>query len=236
MEKIIGINPVLEYLKQNEDAEKVFFLKGTRNKRVQEIVDIVKSKKILYTFVPEEKLKKIADNERHQGVVLQYSGFKYQELENLDYSVNSLIVLLDQITDPHNLGAIIRSAVASGVEAVIIPERNSVSVDEVVVKVSAGTAYKVPIVKVNNLNQTINYLKENGFWIVGTDGTAKELYNEYDFSGRHALVMGSEGKGMRRLVRENCDTLVKIPLLNGVESLNVSVAASVIFFEAAKNK
>ena len=237
MEKILGINAVLEYLESGkENLEKIYFFKGIKNNRIQKIIEIIKSRNILYSFVPEEKLNKLSNNERHQGVVAFYSGFKYTELDELNFNDNSLIVVLDQVTDPHNLGAIIRSAVASCVDAVIIPERNSVSVTDVVLKVSAGTAIKIPIVKVGNLNRCLEKLKKLNFWIVGTDGNSKQYYDEYNFDGKNALVMGSEGKGMRRLIRENCDSLIKIPLHNGVESLNVSVAASIVFFQALKQR
>lgn len=237
MEKILGINSVIEYLENGkEDLEKIYFLKGIKNNRIQKIIEIVKNRKILYSFVPEEKLNKLAENKGHQGVIAFYSGFKYTELEDLNFNDDSLVVVLDQVTDPHNMGAIIRSAVASCVDAVIIPERNSVSVTDVVLKVSAGTAVKIPIVKVGNLNRCLEKLKKLNFWIVGTDGNSNQYYDQYNFSGKNALVMGSEGKGMRRLIRENCDSLIKIPLHNGVESLNVSVAASIVFFQALKQR
>ena len=171
----------------------------------------------------------------HQGIIAYISPFKYTPLDKLDYSnENSRIIVLDNIEDPHNLGAIIRTAVATGVNAVIIPDRNSATVNDTVIKTSSGTVFNIPVVKIKNVTNTINYLKEKEYFVVGTDVEKGLDYRKYNFSGKRAIVIGNEGKGIRRLVKDNCDDLVSIPLENSVESLNASVAAALLMFEAVR--
>ncbi len=175
------------------------------------------------------------NNINHQGIIAYISPFKYTSLDKLDYSKDdSRIIILDNIEDPHNLGAIIRTAVATGVDAVIIPDRNSATVNDTVIKTSSGTVFNIPVVKVKNITNTINYLKEKDYFVVGTDVEKGLDYRKYNFSDKRAIVIGNEGKGIRRLVKDNCDDLVYIPLENGVESLNASVAAALLMFEAVR--
>ncbi len=183
----------------------------------------------------EKKDDQTREKINHQGIIAYISPFKYSQLEKLDYSNdNSKIIILDNIEDPHNLGAIIRTAVATGIEAVIIPDRNSATVNDTVIKTSSGTVFNIPVVKVKNITNTINFLKEKEYFVVGTDVEKGLDYRKYNFTGKRAIVIGNEGKGIRRLVKDNCDDLVYIPLSNGVESLNASVAAALLMFEVVR--
>jgi len=183
----------------------------------------------------EEKKDDQREKINHQGIIAYISPFKYSTLEKLDCSNdNSKIIILDNIEDPHNLGAIIRTAVATGIDAVIIPDRNSATVNDTVIKTSSGTVFNIPVVKVKNITNTINFLKEKEYFVVGTDVEKGLDYRKYNFTGKRAIVIGNEGKGIRRLVKDNCDDLVYIPLSNGVDSLNASVAAALLMFEVIR--
>ena len=235
---LFGKNPVLELLeaKPNE-VEKVNFAKNISREKCKDVVALCKLNGIRFDFVPAEKIESLCKHKNHQGIVAFHSDFRYSTLEEMDFSENSKVVILDRIEDPHNLGAIIRSALASGAEAVVIPERNSAQVTDTTIKVSAGTAINFPVIRVKNISNAIDFLKEKGFWIVGTAAEDSGIdYRSYNYEGKTGVVIGNEGKGMRDLVKKNCDTLVYIPLKNNVESLNASVAAALILFEANKGE
>lgn len=234
MSIIYGKNPVMELLKDDAgQIDKVLLHNTLSRTKITDLLDLCKQHKVRFDFLPPEKLDQIAGNGNHQGIVAYTSEYKYTDLEDLDLSGNSLVVILDLIEDPHNLGAVIRSAAGAGANAVIIQDRNCAQVNETVIKVSAGTAHKIPVVRATNLSRTIEKLKKDGFWIVGTDMDGDSDYNTFEFPEKTCLVIGNEGKGMRQLVKLNCDFFVKIPLRNGVESLNASVAAGLLLFTAA---
>ena len=170
----------------------------------------------------------------HQGIVMDISDYKYKELKDIRFN-NSLVVMLDHIEDPHNFGAIIRTCEAAGVEYIIIPDNRSVEVNSTVIKTSVGTVFNMNIIKVTNLVNTINYLKKNGFWVVGTDMIGTD-YTEIDYKGNTCIIVGNEGKGMSRLVSDNCDFIASIPMLGEVNSLNASVACAIVVFEAVKSR
>ena len=170
----------------------------------------------------------------HQGIVMDISDYKYKELKDIRFN-NSLVVMLDHIEDPHNFGAIIRTCEAAGVEYIIIPDNRSVEVNSTVIKTSVGTVFNMNIIKVTNLVNTINYLKKNGFWVVGTDMAGTD-YAEIDYKGNTCIIVGNEGKGMSRLVSDNCDFIASIPMLGEVNSLNASVATAIVVFEAVKSR
>ena len=170
----------------------------------------------------------------HQGIVMDISDYKYKELKDIRFN-NSLVVMLDHIEDPHNFGAIIRTSEAAGVEYIIIPDNRSVEVNSTVIKTSVGTVFNMNIIKVTNLVNTINYLKKNGFWVVGTDMAGTD-YAEIDYKGNTCIIVGNEGKGMSRLVSESCDFIASIPMLGEVNSLNASVATAIVVFEAVKSR
>ena len=227
MERIIGVNAVTEALLNKEkNIEKLELFNGLKGETVQKLKDLASKRniKIFYTG------KKI---ENSQGVAVYISNFEYYKefdevYENLARKDKSLILILDEIQDPRNFGAIIRSAEVFKVDLIIIPERNSVRINETVVKTSAGAIEYVDIVKVTNLSDTINKLKKLDYWVYGAAGEATMNYNEESYPDKVALVLGNEGSGIRKKVREHCDKLIKIPMYGKINSLNVSVATGIL--------
>ncbi|MDY5305970.1 23S rRNA (guanosine(2251)-2'-O)-methyltransferase RlmB [Fusobacterium gastrosuis] len=227
MERIIGINPVTEALLNKENnIEKLELYKGLKEDTVKKIKELASKRniKIFYTG------KKI-DNS--QGVAIYISNHDYyveqqDAFENLDIKEKSIVLILDEIQDPRNFGAIIRSAEVFNVDLIIIPERNSVRINETVVKTSTGAIEYVKITKVTNLSDTINKLKRIGFWVYGAAGEATIDYNLETYPNKIALVLGNEGTGIRKKVREHCDKLIKIPMYGKINSLNVSVATGIL--------
>ena len=236
MSKIVhGNNPVIELLENDPTkVEKVLIVKGSKSDKINKVIELCKAKKIRFDLLPAEKVNSLLERHEHTNVLAMISDFRYMELQSAKFSENSKVVVLDNIEDPHNLGAIIRSVAGSGAEAVIIPDRNAAQVTDTVVKVSAGTIFKINVIRVKNIAQTLDSLKDMGFWVVGTDMNGDKDFREFDYSAKSVIVIGNEGKGMRRLVREKCDDLVRIDLKNNVESLNASVAAALVLFEATK--
>lgn len=237
---IYGVLPVLEALRaDNRRVDKVLIAQGAKEKRLSEIVDLCRSRVIAFQWAPRETFAKYLDaGINHQGVLAFTSAANYAEtdeiLENL--SETPLILLLDGVEDPRNLGAILRVAECSAVDGVIIPERRAVGLTDTVGKASAGAIEYVKVAKTANLNRLIEDLKERNIWVVGTSVDAKMDHYEWDWTRPSALVLGGEGKGLHRLVAENCDVLVKIPMYGRIDSLNVSVAAGVILFEARRQR
>ena len=237
---IEGRNPVLEALKSGREIDKLFVQKGETEGSIRQIIAIAREKKILIKEVDKAKLDGLSTTRNHQGVIASAALYKYYEIDELlqiaaDKGEDAFIVILDEITDNNNLGSILRSADAAGVHGVVIPKRRAVGLTPVVAKTSAGAVEYVPVSKVTNINQTMEYLKKKGLWIVGADMKG-ETYYEKDMKGPIALVIGSEGEGMGRLIRENCDFLVKIPMKGKIASLNAGVSAAVIMFEINKQR
>lgn len=226
MDKIYGRKPVLDTLDTDIKVYKAYILKQN-SKLVDKIIDKLNQKNIEISFVDKRFFDKIDMN--HQGVMLEVESFKYSSLEDL--SDSSRLIILDKIEDPHNLGAIIRSAESFGFDGVIIPERRSASVTSTVYKTSAGAINNIKVVRVTNLTRTIKDLKDKGFWIYGLAGEADSDISHTDLRGKVGLVVGNEGEGISRLVRENCDMLINIPMLGRVNSLNASVAAAISMYE-----
>lgn len=237
---IPGLVPVLEALKaSSRKIEKILIAERTREHRVTEIIDLAKKKSIFWQRVSRNIIEKyVAAGTNHQGVLAFVSSAEYEDAEKLLEKIfaqeNALILILDGIEDPRNLGAILRTAECAGVNGVFIPEHRAVGLTETVVKTSAGATEYIRIAKVKNLNRLLEQLKKNNIWIVGADSEAKMNYTDWDWNLKTALVLGSEGRGLRRLVAENCDALVKIPMQGNVQSLNVSVACGILLFEALR--
>ena len=236
---VAGRNAVLELLKSDKDINKIFIERGEKHGSIKEIIAKAKEQKIVLVEVDKNKLDSMAEN--HQGVVAVVPPFNYCEVEDIlelarSKNEDPFIVVLDGIEDPHNLGSIIRTAETAGVHGIIIPKRRSAQVNSTVNKTSAGATNFMKIARVNNINETIEYLKNNDVWIYGTDGEAKEMYYDEDMTGNVAIVIGSEGFGMSRLVKENCDFLLKIPMKGKITSLNASVSAGIIMYEAVKQR
>ena len=237
---IAGRNPVSEAIRSGRPIDKILVARGEKSGAVVGILAKAKDKGILVKEVDRTKLDYVSGNENHQGIVAFAAVREYSTVDDiLAYAAEKdeppFIVILDEIEDPHNLGAILRSAEAAGVHGVIIPKRNSVTLNYTVAKTSAGAIEYVPVVKVANLPAAIDELKSRGVWIFGADMDGTD-YTALDYSGSIALVIGSEGKGIGRLVREKCDFIASLPMRGKINSLNASVAAGILMFEAAKHR
>ena len=240
-DQIEGRNSVLELLETGKDVNKIFIVKGEKHGSINKIISIAKERKIVIVEVDRAKLNQMSMSDNHQGVIAIVPPFEYCEVYDIIEEAKQkqekpFILILDGIEDPHNLGSIIRTAETAGVHGIIIPKRRSVAVNSTVYKVSAGAVEHMKIARVNNLNEIIKYLKENDIWICGTDMDAKNYYYNEKFDGPIAIVIGSEGFGMSRLVKENCDFLVKIPMKGKITSLNASVSAGIVMYEVVKQR
>lgn len=237
---IYGKNPVIEALQSGREINKMVFLEGGKDKNMQKIIDMAKTKKVVIQFSERRVMDKLADGENHQGVIAYVSPYEYYDLEELLEMAKKkdeppFLIICDEITDPHNLGSIIRTANAVGAHGVIIPKRRSAAINQTVVKTSCGAVEYVPVARVTNITQTIKQLKDAGVWIVGTDMDAP-FYYESNLSGSIAIVIGNEGDGISRLVKESCDFMVSLPMRGVVSSLNASVAGSVVMYEVLKQR
>ena len=240
-DQVEGRNAVLELLETDRDINKIYIQSGEKHGSINKIIAIAKSKKILLVEVDKNKINQMSQTENHQGVIAVVPPFNYVDVEDILFYAKTrqedpFVVILDRIEDVHNLGSIIRTAETAGVHGIIIPKRESASVNAIVEKVSAGAVEHMKIARVNNLNETIKTLKENGLWICGTDMDTDTYYYNQDLTGPLAIVIGSEGYGMSRLVKENCDFLVKIPMKGKITSLNASVSAGIVIYEAVKQR
>ena len=240
MQLIFGINPILEALKsRKEGIEKVVIAKGRRGVVIQKILNLAEKRMIPVEFKGKSYLDRQTGNKFHQGVFGVCKDYTYASVDDIianrhaDFT-NNLILILDGILDPQNLGSLIRAAHCFGANGAILPENRSAAVTAVVVKASAGATHYMPIARVVNLSNTIEYLKEKGFWIYGADPEAGKNVGLYDYDGHIGIVMGSEGKGMRPLIKKKCDFLISIPTLGRIDSLNVSVASGIILYEILK--
>lgn len=237
---VYGVLPVLEALRAaGRRIDKVLIAEGAKEKRLAEIIELCRSRSIAWNRVPRDTFAKHLDGGvNHQGVIALAASADYVEVDSIfeDASDNVLLVILDGVEDPRNLGAILRVAECAAVDGVIIPERRAVGLTETVAKSSAGAIEYVKVAKVTNVNRCIEDLKDRNIWVVGTSADAGMDYSAWDWTRPSALVLGGEGGGLHRLVAENCDVLVKIPMYGKIGSLNVSVAAGVILFEAKRQR
>lgn len=237
---VFGISPVLEALRsERRRVERVMTAENAREKRIAEIIDVCRSKGIAFSTLPASKLFQfVPPDARHQGVVAVTSSASYADADDLLAGAGTppLFVVLDGIEDPRNLGAILRTAECAGADGVFIPERRAVGLTGTVAKSSAGALEHIPVAKVGNLNRFIEELRSRNIWVVGAAGEAQLGYTDWDWTQPSALVLGAEGTGLHRLVAENCDALVRIPMYGKIDSLNVSVAAGVILFEAQRQR
>lgn len=236
-----GRNAVLELLNSDRDINKIYVQAGEKHGSINKIIAIAKENRVVVTEVEKSKLDFMSKTNNHQGVIAVVPPFNYCEVEDIldlakQRNEDAFVLILDGIEDPHNLGSIIRTAETAGVHGIIIPKRRSVTVNSTVSKVSAGAVEHMKIARVNNINETIRKLKEHGLWIIGTDMNTNTYYYNQDLKGDIAIVIGSEGFGISRLVKENCDMLVKIPMKGKITSLNASVSAGIIIYEAVKQR
>ena len=238
--KIIGRNPVLEAIKSGQNIEKIMVKKGKQEGSIIPVIRKAKDAGIFVQEVDKNKLDTVAEGENHQGIIAFVSEYEYSTVEEIlknaeDRDEAPFVIICDKITDPHNLGAIIRTADCAGAHGVIIPKRNSAVLNSVVAKTSAGAIMYMPVAQVTNISATIADLKEKGLWIAGADMAGEDMYKA-DLTGALGLVIGSEGDGISRLVKENCDFLVSIPMHGKISSLNASVAASVLMYESVRQR
>jgi len=237
---IEGRNPVIEAIKNDREIDKIMIANGAKEGSIKKITAMAKEKNIIIQYVDRNKLDEISTSHSHQGVIANVSEYKYFELDDLiqnakDKGEDPFFIILDEITDPHNLGSIIRTADAVGAHGVIIPKRRSVHITPTVAKASAGAVEYVPVCKVTNIVNTIKTLKEHGLWIAAADMDGQTFY-EQNLTGPIGLVIGSEGFGISRLVKKNCDYIVKMPMVGNVTSLNASVAGSILLYEIFKQR
>jgi 23S rRNA (guanosine2251-2'-O)-methyltransferase len=236
--RVYGRKILKEILESNVPIRRVYFANlENPSKDFMDLVEEVHGRGIPYKFVSKKKADNLVQGEKSQGVVVDLGDFKYWALEDaIEKSADDpFIILLDQIQDPHNFGAIIRTAVGAGVDFIVIPKDRSVRVTPAVVKVSAGLVFRIPIVMVTNLSRTIEDLKDRGIWVYASDkgGT---IYYETDLTGPLGLVFGNEGSGIRRLVKEKCDGVITIPMERGIDSLNVAVSAGILMYEVYRQR
>lgn len=240
MANIEGRNPVIEVLKSDRQIDKIMIADGAKEGSIKKIIGMAKDKNIVVQYVNKNKLDEMSTSHAHQGVIAIVGDYKYYELEELIEKAKStnedmFFIILDEITDPHNLGTIIRTADAVGAHGIIIPKRRSVHITPVVAKASAGAVEYVPVCKVTNIVNTIKRLKEEGLWIAAADMDG-EVFYEQNLTGPIGLVIGSEGFGISRLVKENCDFTIKMPMTGNVTSLNASVAGGILLYEIFRQR
>jgi len=238
---IIGRQPVLEALKSRLPLEKILILHGTSGSHIDQAKQLARKLAIPVKETDKERFTELAGDTQSQGIIAIIDSYHYVEVEDIlalahKKNESPFILVLDEIEDPHNLGALVRTAECAGVHGVIIPLHHAASVNSTVVKTSAGATAHLPIARVTNIAQTLDDLKKAGVWIVGTEMRTDKRYFDHDYRGALAIVVGNEGKGLRRLVKEKCDFLVKIPMHGNIESLNASVAGALVMFEAAKGR
>ena len=240
-ELVYGLNAVLEALQADVAAERLLMADTLKGPKREQIVALAKRLNVPVRLVSREKVERAARSDKTQGVLLYLKAFEYATLEDILSRSTArqeppLLALLDGIADPHNLGAILRSADGAGLHGVILPKRRAVGVTATVLKTSAGAALHVPVARVSNLAYTIEALKQRDIWVVGADQNAEQPLFETDLTLPLGFIIGSEGKGLHRLVREKCDFLVRIPMFGQVNSLNAAVAAALLFFEARRQR
>ncbi len=226
----IGIHAVLEALRARKPLNRVVVAKGAAGTRLQEIIDLCRELGVPIRFEPRDALDRVAGSPAHQGVIALGAAHSHVALEDIIEGAK-LLVLLDGIEDPHNLGAIVRTAHAAGADGLVIPERRSAGLTETVTKAAAGALEYLPVARAGNLSRVLEKLKQHGFWIYGLDERGDNEYDHIDYAAPAAFVLGGEGKGLHQMVRRHCDFVVRIPLAGNISSLNVSVAAGIVLFE-----
>jgi 23S rRNA (guanosine2251-2'-O)-methyltransferase len=242
MDRFTGIHAVREALEAGNMFDRIVIAKGRQDSRIEEIVQLARQRSIPIRFEDRGQLDRLANSRDHQGVVAVAAARAPATVEDILAAANAskgqrgLIVLLDGVEDPHNLGAIIRTALAAGAHGMVIPERRAAGLTDTVARASAGALAHLPIAKVTNLARTMEELKEAGYWLVGLDETGEKNYTEVDYTSPTGVVMGGEGKGLHELTRKRCDFVVSLPTTGPVKSLNVSVATGVVLFEALRQR
>ena len=238
---LVGRNAILEALRSGRSIHRLLVAKGSKEGPLSEILALAKEQGVLLQTMERENIESIARGLRHQGVLAYVAPVEYVPLEEILKRAEQkgeppFLLLLDELEDPHNLGALLRTADAMGVHGILLPKRRSVPLNATVAKTSAGAIEYVPVARIGNIAATLKELKEKGFWVAGADMEGRQMCYEADLTGPLVLVIGGEGKGMGRLVKETCDFLVKIPMVGNINSLNASVAGSILMYEAMKQR
>jgi 23S rRNA (guanosine2251-2'-O)-methyltransferase len=238
MNRLLGIHAVREALLAGHALDRILIARGRRGERVEEVVELARRRGVPVRFEERGRLDRLAEGARHQGVVAFVAAERAVALEELltRDATPGLLVLLDGVEDPRNLGAIIRTALAAGARGIVIPTRRAAGLTEAVARTSAGALEYLPVARVSNLSHAVDQLKRAGYWLVGLDERGERSYLDADFTGRVAIVLGGEGRGLHELTRKRCDFLVSIPAAGPIRSLNVSVAAGIVLFEAARQR
>jgi 23S rRNA (guanosine2251-2'-O)-methyltransferase len=244
MDRLTGIHAVREALEAGRAFDRIVIARGRQDTRVEEIVKLARRNNIAVRFEDRGQLDRLADSKDHQGVVALAAARAAGTLEDILAAANAgpgkgekgLIVLLDGVEDPHNLGAIIRTSLAAGAQGVVVPERRAAGLTDTVARASAGALAHLPVAKVTNLARAMEELKEAGYWLIGLDEDADKSYTQADYTASVGIVLGGEGKGLHELTRKRCDFVVSLPTVGPVKSLNVSVAAGVVLFEAVRQR
>ena len=232
---------MLEVLRSGRSINKIWIAEGSQKGSMNQVIGMAKEAKIQVQFVPKKKLDQVAEGESHQGVVAFVAAYDYAEIDEILKNAerkgeSPFILLLDEIEDPHNLGSIMRTADAVGAHGIIIPKRRAVGLTSTVAKAAAGAMEYIPVARVTNMVRTMEELKEKGIWFAGTDASGDQDYRQAKYDMPLGLVIGSEGKGMSRLVKESCDFTVKLPMRGHVTSLNASVAGALLMFEVYRQR
>ena len=240
-DQVEGRNSVIELLESGKDINKIYVTRGEKHGSINKIIAKAKERKIIIVEKDKRQMQEMAQTENYQGVIAIVPPYEYCEIEDIleeakKRKEDPFVLILDGIEDPHNLGSIIRTAETAGVHGIIIPKRRAVAVNSTVNKVSAGAVQYMKIARVNNINETIKYLKDNDIWVCGTDMNTNKYYYEENYNIPIAFVIGSEGFGISRLVKENCDFLVQIPMNGKISSLNASVSAGIVIYEVVKQR
>ncbi len=240
-EKLAGVNSIMEALRGKRKVHKIYVQEGRAGKKVEELVRLAQKKAIFVQYVEKQRLDEMYTTSNHQGIVAQVDSYQYAEVDEMleraaIASKDPFLLILDGIEDPQNMGSIIRTAECAGVQGVIIPQHNSSEITAAVARASAGAVEHIPVARETNLVNCIKRLKEKGLWVIGADMEGSSDYFECKMPSPTALVIGGEGRGIRRLVRENCDLLVKIPMLGSIQSLNASVAAALVMYEVLRQR
>jgi 23S rRNA (guanosine2251-2'-O)-methyltransferase len=242
MDRITGIHAVREALQAGSAVDRIVIAKGRQDSRVEEIVQLARGRGIAVRFEDRGQLDRLANTRDHQGVVATVAARAAATLEDILARANQskgqmgLLVLLDGVEDPHNLGAVIRTALAAGAHGVVIPERRAVGLTDTVSRASAGALAHLPVAKVTNLVRAMEDLKEAGYWLVGLDEAGEKRYTEVDYTTPTGIILGGEGGGLHELTRKRCDFVVSLPTTGPVKSLNVSVATGIVLFEALRQR
>jgi 23S rRNA (guanosine2251-2'-O)-methyltransferase len=244
-ELLYGVNPLLEALRAGERIPaEIVVAEGARDERLRELIELARTRNVTVKRAPRTSIDRAVGNTHHQGVMARVAAARYADVDDLVSSIATrvgsesepLVVVLDGVEDPRNLGAILRTSECAGVHGVFVPERRAAGLTDVVAKAAAGAVEHVPVARATNLSRLIEQLKERNVWVVGTAAEASMSYTEWDWTRPSAVVLGGEGAGLHRLVREHCDVLVSIPVRGRIQSLNVSVAAGIVLYEALRQR